>query len=96
MVITGTWKDGSPMLAIPNYARMNRVGPPPAYPGETQINYAPGATTNAGTKAPSRAPDIAAPRTPAIVTQSAGAGNTTPADNRRYGREVRIDSKVWI
>ena len=25
MVITGKWKDGTPMLAIPNYARMNRV-----------------------------------------------------------------------
>jgi len=34
MVITGKWADGSPMLAIPNYARMNRVGPPPAYPDE--------------------------------------------------------------
>ena len=29
MVIAGKWRDGSPMLAIPNYARMNRVGPPP-------------------------------------------------------------------
>jgi hypothetical protein len=34
MVITGKWADGSPMLAIPNYARMNRVGAPPAYPDE--------------------------------------------------------------
>jgi hypothetical protein len=32
MVITGKWQDGSPMLAIPNFARMNRVGPPPDYP----------------------------------------------------------------
>jgi DUF1680 family protein len=32
MVIAGKWADGSPMVAIPNYARMNRVGPPPAYP----------------------------------------------------------------
>ncbi len=32
MVITGKWKDGSELIAIPNYARMNRVGPPPAYP----------------------------------------------------------------
>jgi uncharacterized protein len=36
MVIDGKWRDGSPMLAIPNYARMNRVGPPPAYPNEGQ------------------------------------------------------------
>jgi len=32
MAISGKWADGSPMLAIPNYARMNRVGPPHAYP----------------------------------------------------------------
>jgi len=49
MAITGMWKDGTAMLAIPNYARMNRVGPPPEYPGRTEINYAPGATASAGT-----------------------------------------------
>jgi DUF1680 family protein len=32
MVITGKWRDGSPLVAIPNFARMNRVGPPPDYP----------------------------------------------------------------
>ncbi|HEX4286970.1 MAG TPA: beta-L-arabinofuranosidase domain-containing protein [Terracidiphilus sp.] len=32
MVITGQWQDGSPMVAIPNFARANRVGPPPEYP----------------------------------------------------------------
>ena len=32
MVITGKWADGSDFVAIPNYARMNRVGPPPEYP----------------------------------------------------------------
>jgi hypothetical protein len=26
MAITGTWADGSPLLAIPNYARLNRLG----------------------------------------------------------------------
>ncbi|MGA8727490.1 MAG: beta-L-arabinofuranosidase domain-containing protein [Terracidiphilus sp.] len=34
MVIRGQWADGSELLAIPNYARMNRAGPPRAYPGE--------------------------------------------------------------
>jgi len=34
MVITGKWQDGSPMLAVPNFARMNRVGPPPEYPSD--------------------------------------------------------------
>jgi uncharacterized protein len=32
MIITGKWADGSKLTAIPNYARMNRVGAPPAYP----------------------------------------------------------------
>jgi DUF1680 family protein len=32
MVISGKWRDGAPMLAIPNFARTNRVGPPPDYP----------------------------------------------------------------
>jgi DUF1680 family protein len=34
MVINGQWQDGSPMIAIPNFARMNRVGPPPEYPSD--------------------------------------------------------------
>ena len=32
MTITGTFADGSPMLAIPHYARMNREPPPPRPP----------------------------------------------------------------
>ncbi|HXS75874.1 MAG TPA: beta-L-arabinofuranosidase domain-containing protein [Terracidiphilus sp.] len=36
MVITGKWQDGSPLAAIPNFARMNRVGPPPEYPSERE------------------------------------------------------------
>jgi hypothetical protein len=47
MVIKGSWEDGTPMLAIPNYARMNRVGPPHAYPGEAEADDTP-ATTAAG------------------------------------------------
>jgi len=47
MTLKGTWANGNPLLAIPNYARMNRVGQSP--PGEVEagnsnINYAPGAT----------------------------------------------------
>ena len=34
MVITGKWADGADLVAVPNYARMNRVGPPPEYPTE--------------------------------------------------------------
>lgn len=32
MAISGKWDDGTPLLAIPNYARMNRSGPPSEYP----------------------------------------------------------------
>ena len=41
MVMNGQWKDGSDLVAIPNYARMNRIGPPPEYPGEQEANSAP-------------------------------------------------------
>ena len=34
MVIAGKWQDGTPMLAIPNFTRMNRVGPPHEYPSD--------------------------------------------------------------
>jgi uncharacterized protein len=34
MVIKGKWQDGSPLLAIPNFARMNRFSTPPDYPSE--------------------------------------------------------------
>jgi hypothetical protein len=40
------------MMAIPNYARMNRTGPPAEYLADTNVNDAPGttsATGNAGT-----------------------------------------------
>ena len=42
IAITGKWEDGSPMLAVPNFARMNRVGPPPEYPGESESDRSPG------------------------------------------------------
>ncbi|HVW58654.1 MAG TPA: beta-L-arabinofuranosidase domain-containing protein [Puia sp.] len=34
MAIKGTWADGTPLLAIPNYARLNRAGTTP-YPQQT-------------------------------------------------------------
>jgi DUF1680 family protein len=42
IVISGKWQDGVPMLAIPNFARMNRVGPPHAYPSADEADHAPG------------------------------------------------------
>ncbi|HEY5330265.1 MAG TPA: beta-L-arabinofuranosidase domain-containing protein [Acidobacteriaceae bacterium] len=44
VAIGGKWKDGTPMLAVPNYARMNRVEPPKERPvGDFSVNYDPGA-----------------------------------------------------
>jgi hypothetical protein len=44
VAITGKWADGSDLTAVPNYARMNRVGPPHAYPGEEDADSGPGKT----------------------------------------------------
>ena len=38
ITIDGQWADGSEFVAIPNYARMNRVGPPHAYPGDDNVD----------------------------------------------------------
>ncbi|HVU48409.1 MAG TPA: beta-L-arabinofuranosidase domain-containing protein [Terracidiphilus sp.] len=40
IAIRGKWADGAELLAIPNYARMNRVGPPHAYPDELEARPA--------------------------------------------------------
>jgi DUF1680 family protein len=51
LTMTGKWQDGTPMLAIPNYARMNRVEPPNEQAaGDPSINYAPGATATVKAK----------------------------------------------
>ncbi|MEH3120580.1 MAG: glycoside hydrolase family 127 protein [Sphingomonas phyllosphaerae] len=46
-VITGKWTDGSPLVAVPNYARMNRTGEGiREFPGgEVAVDYAPGASS---------------------------------------------------
>lgn len=50
MAITGKWADGTPMLAVPNYTRMNRVGQESVQAaGDPSVNYAPGSTTSTGT-----------------------------------------------
>lgn len=49
MAITGKWADGRPMRAVPNFARMNRVGQEPVEEaGDPSVNYAPGSTTSVG------------------------------------------------
>jgi DUF1680 family protein len=52
MALTGTWADGSPMLAIPNYARMNRIGGAASEMGAGDIDYAPGTNTAAAEVGP--------------------------------------------
>jgi hypothetical protein len=54
VVITGKWADGSDLAAIPNYARMNRVGPPHEYPGDEEIDSVTGSTVAGGTAAEKR------------------------------------------
>ena len=83
MAITGKWKDGSAMLAIPNYSRMNRVGPPPEYPGYEGINYAPGATINAGTAT-------------GAAADTAKNVKVPQPDSRMKRRSATVQSKVWI
>ncbi len=97
VAVTGTWEDGSPMLSIPNYARMNRVPSPEMYPGQADLDYAPGATTSAGLRSASGSAVTATPPTPVTLTASNGAGNTS-AGPRKDGlrHEHPIESKVWI
>jgi len=57
MTINGKWKDGTPMLAVPNYTRMNRVEPlKERAVGDFSVNYDPGATVSAGTNTAANAP----------------------------------------
>jgi uncharacterized protein len=41
MAIKGQWADGSPMTAIPNFARMNREGPSPEFPTKREDRKGP-------------------------------------------------------
>jgi len=45
VVLKGEWANGKPMVAIPNYARMNRIGQEASDDGsgEPAVNYSPGA-----------------------------------------------------
>jgi DUF1680 family protein len=69
MAITGKWQDGTPMLAIPNYARMNRVEREPEIArGDPAVNYAPGATGSSAA-APANTGERRNHRWPGIVSQ---------------------------
>ncbi|KQT33824.1 Tat pathway signal protein [Sphingomonas sp. Leaf412] len=55
MAIEGKWDDGSPMVAIPNYARMNRVGVTATFGGtDGGVNYNPSGAGEAVGDAPAR------------------------------------------
>jgi DUF1680 family protein len=96
MILKGRWKDGSPMIAVPNYARMNRVGMPAEYLGDPEINYAPGSTTSNGKTTPAKVGETVAPGTPVIVRPRTGAGATALRDNNPEQPEPRVLSRVWI
>jgi len=59
-VIRGAWADGSPLTAIPHYARNNRAGQAAQAPGaeaaagDSKVEYAPGSTGGADTPAPAK------------------------------------------
>jgi DUF1680 family protein len=78
--IKGTWADGTPLIAIPHYARNNRLGQEPdrrnadSPAGDNAVNYAPGSTT---------------PQTPP-------AQPTPDGVRPRRGRAGGPDSQVWI
>ncbi|HWC18245.1 MAG TPA: hypothetical protein VG498_14585, partial [Terriglobales bacterium] len=69
MTISGTWQDGTPMMAIPNYARMNRLDHPPLeFPeDDRQVNYAPGAT--AGSAPATNTASNGQVRRPPVISQ---------------------------
>lgn len=108
MVLTGKWQDGTPMVAVPNYARMNRVGPPREFLGDPTVNYAPGANNGPGAR-PSAATAAATTSTTSGTNTSStaaaafrGSGNGTeptaaPAGGNRGNRGPRkVESRVWM
>jgi hypothetical protein len=82
-VIKGTWADGTPLLAVPNYARNNRLGQEAQrrsaeiVDGDKTVNYAPGSTTTTTTNATAASP-----------------GGSREAQGR--GRFGESSSQVWI
>ncbi len=69
MTINGKWKDGTPMVAVPNYTRMNRVDPSKERAiGDFSVDYAPGATATAGA-APAVANNVRRNRTRTVSSK---------------------------
>lgn len=79
-VIKGAWADGTPLVAIPNYARNNRLGQEDQRPaeiagGDSTVNYAPGSTA---------------------ATNAAPAPSSGPRVGQGRGRFGEPASQVWI
>jgi DUF1680 family protein len=82
VVLDGSWANGKPLTAIPNFARMNRTGqtPPAAGGGDSSVNYAPGATTSASS----------------ANTNSAASNSGSAQPQRRFRGSRDVESMVWI
>jgi uncharacterized protein len=65
VTLVGEWADGTPLLAIPNYARLNRGGQVAENPAAAGVNYAPGASTGTPAASPVPAAKPAERRRPA-------------------------------
>jgi DUF1680 family protein len=81
-VIKGTWADGSPLTAIPNYARNNRLGQeaPRNETSDASVTYAPGSI-----------------ETPSATTNAAPAtARRTEGGGRPRGGGGGASSMVWI
>jgi len=77
------------MLAVPNYARMNRVAREHSeIAGDNSVNYAPGATNNVDS---TKNQKNAAKTTGAFQ----GAAPSPNSTGRRHDRR-KIESKVWM
>jgi DUF1680 family protein len=81
VVLDGSWENGKPMVAVPNFARMNRIGEAPqdTIAGDSGVNYAPG-TTVSGT-----------------ATNSASTNAASAQSQRRDRRNGGLpESIVWM
>lgn len=77
VALSGTWDDGSPLLAIPNFARMNRIGQEAMddVPGNAGVTFAPGASVQGDTPS---------------ATDSAGAQPSQRRRNRADGPQSMV------
>jgi DUF1680 family protein len=89
MTLKGKWADGTPLVAIPNYARNNRLSQPTqaAVGGDATVDYS-GATAGAGATATAT---TSTTTTNAAAAATAGAGGAGRRGGRGGGSSV-----VWI